>query len=392
MQPDEWDDEPALDDTTPLLYGDPGPVERPPPDEATNGAAHLNGDTHEEWPEVTPALAPAPSTVARFVSLAEFVSTQEQGVDALLGNADSIVIPEGGDVMVYGDGGAGKTTLTIDAAFHLAAGDDWLGLRIGRPVRVAIIENEGPRPLFRKKLERKRASWEGSDLADRLHILEHPWATFTFANENHRAWLAAEIDRLAIDIVIAGPLTRIGMNEAGTLQQTRDFTELLGKIRTLTHRPTTFLLIHHENKGGQVSGAWEGAGDTLLHVQGRGHGRTQLVFQKARWASDWHGKSLALLWAAGEGFTVSDAPERDDAEIADELIATVRANGGSSWNVIEKTMGGNASKVREIRDQLLDSGLLIDANAERPTSRRLLWDVTDPTRPLRLDEDETRTN
>ena len=44
------------------------------------------------------------------------------------------LIPEGGDVMVYGDGGAGKTTLCLDLACHLAAGDDWLGI----PVAAAV--------------------------------------------------------------------------------------------------------------------------------------------------------------------------------------------------------------------------------------------------------------
>jgi RecA-family ATPase len=32
--------------------------------------------------------------------------------------------------MVDGDGGVGKTTLTIDLSCHLAAGDDWLGLAV----------------------------------------------------------------------------------------------------------------------------------------------------------------------------------------------------------------------------------------------------------------------
>ena len=44
------------------------------------------------------------------------------------------LIPEGGDVMIYGDGGASKTTLGIDLACHLAAGDDWLGIAVPRPV------------------------------------------------------------------------------------------------------------------------------------------------------------------------------------------------------------------------------------------------------------------
>jgi AAA domain len=327
-----------------------------------------------------------------FVSLAEFVGVDEKGVDALLGDSSSVVIPQGGDVMVYGDDGAGKTTLSIDLAFHLAAGDNWCGISVARPIRAALVENEGPRPLFRAKLRRKSDTWAGSDLGDRLHVLETPWGLFSFADQNHRAWLAAAVDELELDVVILGPLTRIGMNDAGTLQETRDFSGLLADVRARATRPITFVLIHHENKGGQVSGAWEGAGDTLLHVQAQGHGRTRLVFQKARWASDWHGKSLQLLWADGEGFTVADAPQRDANTIADEILAAIRSNGGVSWNVIQKAVGGNAERARSVRDQLLEAGQLVDANAAKPGKTMLLWDTNDPLCPLRLDTDTPRTH
>jgi hypothetical protein len=89
-------------------------------------------------------------------SLDGFIGVDEPGAEALLGDEDGALIPAGGDVMVYGDGGAGKTTLAVDLAFHWAAGDDWLGIPVPRPVSVLLIENEGPRALLRKKLRRKR--------------------------------------------------------------------------------------------------------------------------------------------------------------------------------------------------------------------------------------------
>jgi hypothetical protein len=50
------------------------------------------------------------------------------------------------------------------------------------------------------------------------------------------------------------------MNQAGTLQQVRDYASLLGEVRAASTRRVTFLPAHPENRGGQVSGAWEGAG------------------------------------------------------------------------------------------------------------------------------------
>ena len=223
--------------------------------------------------------------------------------------------------MFYGDGGAGKTTLMIDLGLHLAAGDDWLGIPIGRAVRVAIVENEGPRPLFRAKLRRKLDAWKGSPLEDRLLLLEDPWSRVSLDDPAVRDALAAKVAELELDALLVGPVTRSGMNEAGTLQQVRDYADLLGEVRAASGRRVTFLLAHHENRGGQVSGAWEGAVDTLFHVQAQGNGQTRLYVQKARWSPEHHKQKLQLAWADGEGFDVLESEERDDNTIADEILA-----------------------------------------------------------------------
>jgi hypothetical protein len=257
--------------------------------------------------------APKPKIIrmAHIASLAEFAAVDEPGADALLGDQENALIPEDSDVMFYGNGGAGKTTLTVDLGFHLAAGDAWLGIPVARAARVLLVENEGPRPLFRKKLDRKVKAWKGSPLEDRLGVLDEPWGEFDFADEGWRDTLAAAIREQQIDVLIAGPVTRLGMNEAGTLQQVRDFLKLVQAVRRKAGRRVAVILAHHENKGGTVSGAWEGSGDTLLHVEARGNGSTDLEVQKARWSPEHHGAKLKLAWAAGEGFTVKD--ERDYA-------------------------------------------------------------------------------
>jgi hypothetical protein len=123
-------------------------------------------------------------------------------------------------VMIYGDGGAGKTTLAIDLSCDLAAGDDWLGMRVESRARVLLIENEGPRPHFRAKLRRKLDAWGGGAIDDRIQVLEEPWSMLTLAQEGWRVTLAAAIVDRNIGVVVLGPVTRAGMDEAGTLQET----------------------------------------------------------------------------------------------------------------------------------------------------------------------------
>jgi AAA domain len=295
------------------------------------------------------------------VTLEEFVAVEESGAGALVGSADDALIPENGDVMIYGDGGAGKTTLSIDLACHLAAGDAWLGIPVERPARVLLVENEGPRAHFRAKLRRKAKAWTGGELGDRIRVWERPWAELSFGDRECREFLAQLISDQEIDAVVVGPVSRSGMNEAGTLQEVRNFMALLADVRCIADRPVTFVLIHHENKGGQVSGAWEGSGDTLFHVQGQGRGKTRLYIQKARWSSARHATSLQLRWTEGEGFEVEEKPELDDAAIAEKILVAVGESPGKSWSKVEDATPGVGRKRRmDVRDGLFRSGRLVN--------------------------------
>ena len=147
------------------------------------------------------------------------------------------------------------------------------------------------------------------------------------------------------------------MNDAGTLQEVRAFIALCDDVRRRCGRAVTFILIHHENKGGKVSGAWEGAGDTLLHVTGMGNGRTRIHVQKARWATNWHARTLELRWTDGEGFEVDEKPELSDDDIAERIVAVIGENPGTGWRKVEDAITGvRNDRKRTIRDRLLSDG------------------------------------
>ena len=126
-------------------------------------------------------------------------------------------------------------------------------------------------------------------------------------------------------------------------------------------RPVSFLLGHHESKAGRVSGAWEGVGDTLWHLQGAGHGHARLFMQKVRWASDWQGRTLHLEWAPGKSFVVSEKPEVDDETIGDALVAAIRENPGTGWTKIAAAAKGiRDERRRSVRDGLFADGLIVN--------------------------------
>jgi hypothetical protein len=306
----------------------------------------------------------------RTVPVDAFVAVDEPGAGAILGPPDAPVIPEGGDVMVYGDFGVGKTTITNDLAFHLAAGDDWLNIVVVKARRVLIVENESPRPHFRRKLARKLAAWNGSPLEGRLRVYEHPWGAFCFADETSRQLLAAEVARHAIDVVIVGPLTSVGFDQPGTIPETRAFAVLVDDVRKRSGRSVSFVHIHHENRVGKVSGAWGGVGEALLHVTQQGHGHLRLFFEKARWSSERHQTALALVWADGDSFAIEDKPELDDDAVAQMIVDAIRSDPGTGWAKVEKaTPGVGVERRRQVRDGLLRDGMIVNvaksANGEQ---------------------------
>lgn len=301
-----------------------------------------------------------------FEPVEAFVAVREPGAEPLvLSPDDGAVIPAGGTVAVYGAAGVGKTTLVNDLTFKLSAGLCWCGvLRPVRPLRVLVIENEGPRPMMRAKLAAKLATVDVQP-EGRIIVLDEPWARFDFRDEDCRSELAAAVDAERIDLLVAGPVSKLGMEGGGTADEIESFMRHVRTVQEVVADPLAVLLVHHENRAGQVSGAWEPIPDTLIHVQGQGQGRTRVYWQKARWASDLHATTIQLLWEPGESFTVEAKPEITEDTIERDILAAVGDAPGGSWSKIRAAVTGNTTQAANVRDRLLSAGVLVNRPARQ---------------------------
>lgn len=250
------------------------------------------------------------------VTFTQFVETTDDIVEPLVGNPDDALLPAEGLLLMYGDGGAGKTTLSIDAVCHLAAGDPWLEIPVPRPLKILLIENEGPRGPFRQRLAAKLAGWQGSPFAHNVMVLEEPWTRFTLTDPDYRASLAMHLEHLETDLVVVGPLASLGAKGTGTPDEINDFDQHIKDLKRRTQQPFAIWIVHHENKAGDVSGAWERYPDSLVHVTAQGNGRTHIHWRKVRWSSSLHGTSTPLLWTDAGGFTIeAEKPYDLEAEL-----------------------------------------------------------------------------
>jgi hypothetical protein len=322
----------------------------------------------------------------RLTPVGEFASAIEEGAEALATGPDGgTAIPADGNVLTWGPPGAGKTSLTVDQAAKLAQGEPWVGLlHPARPLRIGLIENEGPRQEFRAKLARK-LTHSDIDLGDQIVVLEEPWGRFTFADPDHHAKLADGINEHRTDLLIVGPLIAVGAIGSGTPAEVHEFETYLTDLRARLDHPLAVELIHHANKAGDVSGAWDRIADTEVHVTAHGHGHIHLHWKKARWCSALHQTTTQLIWTDGDSYQVveTEAADLTDDQIAEKIIDYVGAHPGTGWNPIEKNISGIGNDdLRRVRNELLQTRLLV--NVVHEDGEDVLLDAVRPRQTARL--------
>ena len=299
------------------------------------------------------------------VGLEQFAAHTEESATPLMGTPNDSLLPSEGLLLMYGDGGAGKTTLTVDAVAHMAAGMDWVQVVIPEPVRVLLIENEGPRGPFRETLAHKLARWDGVSFASNVRVLEEPWAQFTLSDPLLRQAIADEITAQKTQLVVVGPLASLGAKGTGTPDDVNEFSALIADLRSRTEQPFALWIVHHENKAGDVSGAWERLPDTLVHVSARGNGRTQVNWRKVRWSSRLHGTSVTLKWDDAN-FAIEEKKDRDyESELfvamsqADERWFTASDCVKALKDFSEDGKGANRNKVEAALEKMLADEKLV---------------------------------
>lgn len=296
-------------------------------------------------------LARAATRSYEFAPLSGFLEHAYPPAEPLLLTADGEpLLGLGFLVLVYGDDGAGKSTFTIDAIAHLAAGRDWLGLTVLRPVRILVIENEGPPSMFQRKIADKATSWDGDDWTDNVFVYKAPWGSFSFADADARAAITAFCDEHTVDLVTANPTLALGVAATGRPDETQRFVDWLRECGLGASR--AFWLLHHENKAGQISGDWGRHPDTKVQLQADGNRpRTKLVWEKTRWASlptEAQPKACMLEWVTEtKGYTVVelDSTGASDAELEQRILYYLTEHPLSSTRDVQAGVTGTNNRI-----------------------------------------------
>jgi hypothetical protein len=294
--------------------------------------------------------------------LEAFIAEKADSPPALIGDETENLLPAAGLLILFARGGKGKTTITIDASFHLASGVNWLGFAVDRPLRLLFVENEGPREPFRQKLKLKRKLWE-HEIRGAIHVATFDWGALTLADSDHVQRLRSYVAEHEIDLVIGDPLDSLGLSGVGSPEDTREY---MGRLaQTGLFRDVAWWLLAHARKEAaqdeldEISGAWGGRPDAMLMLDKREGNRARLSFPKIRWSR--RGSRPAYILAFDpDTETFSVAHEESDEE-RDLVVEIEQLLEDGKWRTakeisakreaVEPGIGANVDHVKSTLEQ-----------------------------------------
>jgi hypothetical protein len=258
--------------------------------------------------------------------------------------------------------GHGKTTFLVDFALNLAAGIDYCDLSVPQPLRVLLVENEGPREAFREKVAARLEHGPRPHERGCFRIWDPPnrWGTMKVSVEEQRTSLRAAIEAHAIDLVVSDSLTRFGMRGNGTPEETREFVDWLAEIGL--GRDVAFLLLHHpltrpdpnSDELEKIAGAWHPHCDLILTLRRLPANRARLIFAKTRWARGQRPDCILAFNPDAETFEFVSEDVDEDRDLVAELAA-VMTDGG--WYVVSKLREPKAKGGVGAREDAIETAL-----------------------------------
>jgi hypothetical protein len=191
------------------------------------------------------------------------------------------------------------------------------------------------------------------------------WASITLKDGETRTRLQHFLDALHVDLVIADPLSGLGMDGVGSPADTQAFVDLLRLVGL--GDTVAWWILHHFRKDPtadeieQFRGAWSGHGDALLALKSIDGDRARLSFPKLRWAKT---REPLILRRDRDtaSFTVV-AEGENDRDYAAEILEHLAGGDWSTASELERSrekggIGANRTTVRDMLQLLTEQGLL----------------------------------
>ena len=248
-----------------------------------------------------------------FLDAVDFASEAPALVDWLVEGA----IPRGVNGIICGDPKASKSFHAVDLAMSLACGADWLGMRVPRRVRTALVSREDSPSLTQRRINRLLSgnSRYGLHLSSwMLANTRRQLADFKVTTDEHLQQLIEELKQFRVEFVVLDVFRSLHDSEENDNTEVQQVLQRINRIQNECE--CAVALVHHINK---VS--------------------SENIFKGLRGASAIHGW---MEW--GIGISVVNPEEEDKAKYIRRL--EFESKEGTAAAIYTRIHEGDSSNVR----------------------------------------------
>jgi hypothetical protein len=278
-----------------------------------------------------------------FQDAVEFAAESGSTVDWLVEG----IIPRAGNGIIGGHPKASKSFAAMDLAIAAACGVPWLGMRIPKGVRTALVSREDDPGLTRRRLKKLIAGRpEYARLSDRMLVnTRHHQADFKVTNDLHMGRLIEQLGNFGAELVILDVFRSL---HDGEENDNSEVAKILAKVtRIQTELRCASALVHHIAKVEQGN-----------------------IFRGLRGASAIHGW---MEW--GIGISIVNADEDDRANYVRK----------AEFESKEATTAPVYYQIKESADHSTAALTLVDRSAIKPQSRGKVASILPPPERDRRD-------
>ena len=190
-------------------------------------------------PNWKPIVASRPYSM--FQDAVQFAAEAQATVDWLIEG----VIPRAGNGIIGGHPKAAKSFSSLDLAMAASCGVPWMGLRILKPIKTAIVSREDEAGLTRRRINKLIGGRrEYSDLEDRMLVnTRHHQADFKVTRDDHMDALIEQLGRFGAELVVLDVFRSI---HDGEENDNTEIAKVLAKVtRIQTELKCACALVHH---------------------------------------------------------------------------------------------------------------------------------------------------
>jgi RecA-family ATPase len=159
------------------------------------------------------------------------------------------VIPKGVNGIICGDPKASKSFHAVDLAMSLACGVDWLGMRVPRRVRTALISREDSPSLTQRRINKLICGSQryGLNLASWMLVnTRRQLAEFNVTNDEHLGSVIEELKRFRVEFVVLDVFRSLHDSEENDNTEVQKVLQRINRIQN--ECGCAVALVHHVNK------------------------------------------------------------------------------------------------------------------------------------------------